>query len=301
MASLRQIRYFLAVAGAGGFTQAAADLFIAQPALSRQIAQLEGDLGFFLFVREARGVRLTPAGQLFQERVQGLAAALGSAADDARSVDRGQSGVLRLLHSSSVPLAGPLLSALQEFSRAAPAARVDLDRLSSEAQVAEIAAGRADVGLARMPILHRHPAVQILPLAEERLSVALPHTHRLARRKQLTLAELAGEAFVSAVHRERGGLARRVTDLCLERGFVPQLANVISRKTSMLALVDAGFGIAIIPDSMRHLAQDGTRIVPLRDVDATALSALLLPPAPSPLANRFAALCQQSWAVLNAR
>jgi len=296
MPSLRQLRYFLAVADAGGFTQAAVELFIAQPALSRQIAQLESDLGFSLFVREARGVRLTPAGQLFRDRVQGVEAALGSAADDARSVDRGQGGVLRLMHSSSVPVAGPLLSALQEFSRAAPAARVDLDRLSSEAQVAEIAAGRADLGLVRLPILHRHPAVRILPLAEERLSVALPHAHRLARRKQLALAELAGEAFVSAVHRERGGLARRVTDLCLERGFVPRLASVISRKTSMLALVGAGFGIAVIPDSLRHLAQDDTRVVPLRDADATALTALLLPAAPSPLASRFAALCQAAWA-----
>jgi DNA-binding transcriptional LysR family regulator len=226
----------------------------------------------------------------------GVEAELASAADDTRALARGEAGVLRLLHSSSVPLAGPLLAALGRFNRDVPAARVDLDRVASETQVAEVAAGRADVGVARLPVLRRDPAVEFVPLPDERLLVALPAGHRFEAQPALQLADLAGEAFVSAVHRERGGLARRVTDLCLARGFVPRMAPVISRKTSMLTLVGAGFGVAVIPAGMAGLAGDGVRLVPLVDADATAAAAILLPRQPSPLAARFAGICRAAWA-----
>ncbi|MBS0346381.1 MAG: LysR family transcriptional regulator [Proteobacteria bacterium] len=295
MLSLRQIRYFLAVAETGNLSQAAAGLFVAQPALSRQIALMEEELGFPLFVREARGVSLTPAGALFRERIGAVSQAIDEAAEDARCLARGESGVLRLLHSSSIPIGGPLLDSLQAFAEVAPAARVDLDRVSSEVQVAEIAAGRADLGVARMPVLRRDPAVQFIPLARERLVVAIPAAHPLADRQSLRLADLAEVPFVSAVHRERGGLARRMTDLCLQRGFVPRMGNVISRKTSMLSLVAAGFGIAVIPECMAVLVPAGARVRPLDDSEATADAAILLPQAPSPLARRFAALCEERW------
>jgi DNA-binding transcriptional LysR family regulator len=291
MTSLRQIRYFLAVAELGSFTQAAAQLFIAQPALSRQISLLEAELGFTLFIRAARGVSLTPAGALFRERTAAIGSALDEAVEDGRRLARGEAGVLRVLHSSSVPMAGTFLAALQALCAQAPAVHVDVDRLSSELQVVEIAAGRADVGLARMPVLRRDATVDFVTLGQEALAVALPVGHKLAARDTLTIAELATEAFVSALHRERGGLARRVTELCLARGFVPELAPVVTRKTSMLALVGAGFGIAVIPASLAALAPPNVSVRPLADADAVAETALLLPLAPSPLALRFAALC----------
>lgn len=303
MPSLRQIRYFLAVADLGGFTPAAAALFVAQPALSRQIGQLEAELGFALFVREPRGVRLTPAGELFRQRVAGMADGLQAAADDARRLAQGEGGVLRLLHSSSTPLAGALLAALRDFTAARPGVRVDLDRLSSEQQVGALAAGRADLGLVRLPLLRRDPAVRLRPLPEERLWAALPAEHPLAAREALALADLSGEAFVSAVHRERGGLARRVTDLCLEAGFTPVTAAATSRKTSQLHLVAAGFGIALIPDAMAPLLPPGAVLRPLVGPHGTptAQAALALPPTPSPLAEAFAEALVKAWRGLGAQ
>lgn len=295
MLSLKQIRYFLAVAEFGSLSLAASRLFVAQPALSRQIALMEGELGLNLFVREARGVRLTPAGELFRERVGDVESGLGQAMEDARRLARGESGVLRLLHSSSVPMSGPVLQALQQFCREAPGVRVDLDRVASEIQLVEIAAGRADIGLARLPVLRRLDEVRVVSLADERLWVAMPDGHPLAARASLALAELASEPFVSALHRERGGLARRVTDLCLQRGFVPRMAAAISRKTSMLALVGAGFGLAVIPACMRGMAPVGVCTRPLADGDAMAEAAILLPAEPSPLARRFSDVCQEAW------
>ena len=289
MPSLRQIRYFLTVADLGSFTQAATALYIAQPALSRQIAQLESELGFALFAREARGVRLTAAGQLFHERVAPIEQQLAAAAEESGRLARGEGGVLRLLHSSSIPVAA-LMPSLQSFTTAAPGARIDLDRMSSEAQISEVANGKADIGIVRLPLLKRDSAVVLHPLPPDRLWVALPPQHPLAKRRQLALADLAGEAFVSAVHRERGGLARRVTDLCLQRGFVPRLAPVISRKTSMLDLVAAGFGIAVVPGAMTKLGGSAVIYKPLADEDASAEWAVVLPLTPTPLAQRFADL-----------
>lgn len=295
MPSLRQIRYFLSVADLGGFTPAAAALHVAQPALSRQIAQLEEELGFALLRREPRGVSLTEAGALFRQRVGGLEEELRSAAEDARRLHRGEGGVLRLLHSSSTPLAGPLLAALQDFTRDQPRVRVDVDRLSSEQQQEAVAQGRADLGLARLPLLRQEGGIEIRPLPEERLWAALPAGHALAGASLLALGDLADECFVFAVHRERGGLARRVTDLCLARGFAPRLAPVTSRKTAMLNLVAAGIGIAVVPAAMASLATPGVHFVPLADADALARAALLLPSRPSALAAAFADALQRRW------
>lgn len=289
MPTLRQLRYFLAISAHGGFTPAAAALHVAQPALSRQITLLEDELGFALFVREARGVSLTPAGRQFLERVDGIEQALQTAIEDSRQIGRGEAGVLRLLHSSSLPIEH-LLPSIRQFHENHPSARIDIDRLSSEQQVADVAEGRADIGFIRLPVLRRTDDITLLPLAAERLLVALPCHHTLASVTSVTLADLAGERFVSAVHRERGGLARCVTELCLKRGFVPRLAAAISRKTSMLTLIAAGFGIAILPEGMCKLAQSGIVFLPLDDPDAFSASAMILPRSPSPLAEAFAAL-----------
>ncbi|WP_029001156.1 LysR family transcriptional regulator [Azohydromonas australica] len=292
MPTLRQVQYFLTVAELGGFTQAAAALFIAQSALSRQISQLEEELGFLLFERQARGVRLTPAGVLYQERVSSIAHTLAGAAEDGRQLARGEAGVLRLLHSSTIPLAG-LMPALDRFAEKCPKARIELDRASSEQQVSEVASGHADMGVIRLPVLHRDARVGFFELAAERLWVAFPENHPSAKQPSTTVASLQNEKFVSAVYRERGGLARVVMDLCLKRGFVPSPARIISPKTSMLALVAAGRGIAIIPERMTALGGHGISFVPLSDEDAKSSCALILPLQPNLLSQSLADILVQ--------
>lgn len=287
MPSLKQIRYFLTVADLGGFTPAATALFIAQPALSRQIAQLEQELGFALFDREPRGVRLTPAGAIYRDRVLAVDNLLSAAAEEGGQLAQGEAGVLRLLHSSSIP-ASSLMSAFKRFLAESPKARIDLDRVASEIQISEVANGKADIGILRLPVLRRDPGVRFVELAAESLWVALSTGHRLSGREELRIADLKHEPFVSAVHRERGGLARLVTDLCLRSGFVPGVARVTSRKTSMLNLVAAGFGVAVVPQSMTSIVAEGLTYRRLSDQDAKALSALVLPLRPTSLAERFA-------------
>ncbi|KML62110.1 LysR family transcriptional regulator [Burkholderia cepacia] len=286
MPSLRQIQYFLTVADLGGFTPAAAALYVAQSALSRQIGQLEDELGFRLFEREPRGVRLTPAGAVYRDRVASVPTMLVAAADEGAQLSRGEAGVLRLLHSSTIPV-NSLMADLDRFMRDCPNARIDLDRASSEDQVSEVANGHADIGIVRLPVLRRDARVRFVELAAERLCVALPVDHRLAARRRTTVAQLKREPFVSAVHRERGGLARVVIDLCLKRGFVPTAARIVSPKTSMLNLVAAGRGIAIVPKRMASLGVDGVAFVRLSDDDAQSVCTLVLPVEPTALAEVF--------------
>lgn len=286
MPTHKQIRYFLAVAESGSVTRAAAALFVAQPALSRQIAELERELGFALFERERRGVSLTPAGATYRERVATVDSLLSAAADEAAQLARGEAGVLRLLHSTSIP-ATSLLPAIDRFLAECPKARIDLDRIASELQVSHVADGKADLGVIRLPILRREAGVRFVALPPEALWVALPAKHALCRRPELTIADLREESFVSAVHRERGGLARLVTDLCLKAGYVPQIARVVSRKTSMLNLVAAGHGIAVVPERMTTLQADGIEFRVLSGREARAQSALALPLQPTPLAEAF--------------
>lgn len=287
MPSFRQIQYFLTVADLGGFTQAAASLFIAQSALSRQIAQLEEELGFVLFEREPRGVRLTPAGAVYRDRVASIPKTLASAAEEGRQLARGESGVLRLLHSSTIPAAS-LMPVLDTFTARCPKARIELDRASSEEQVSLVANGNADVGVIRLPVLRRDARVRFVELEAEPLWVAVPEEHPLAKQGSATVACLQHERFVSAVYRERGGLARVVTDLCLKRGFVPSTARIVSPKTSMLNLVAAKRGIAIVPARMTTLGGQGIVYVPLSDDDARSTCALVLPLQPTRLGQTFA-------------
>lgn len=287
MPSFRQIQYFLTVADLGGFTQGAAALFVAQSALSRQISQLEEELGFLLFEREPRGVRLTPAGAVYRERVSSIPATLAFAADEGRQLARGEAGLLRLLHSSTIPAAS-LMPVLDRFMAASPKARIDLDRASSEQQVSLVANGSADVGVIRLPVLRRDSRVHFVELAAERLWVALADDHPMAKQESVVVADLQNEPFVSAIYRERGGLARVVTDLCLKRGFVPNTAQIVSPKTSMLNLVAARKGIAIVPERMTTLGGHGVIYVPLRDEDAKSTCALVLPLKPTLLGQKFA-------------
>ncbi|KJV25347.1 LysR family transcriptional regulator [Aquitalea magnusonii] len=286
MPSFRQIQYFLTVADLGGFTQAAANLFIAQSALSRQISQLEEELGFTLFEREPRGVRLTPAGVVYRDRVSTIPKTLASAAEEGLQLACGESGVLRLLHSSTFP-ATSLMPVLDLFVASCPKARIDLDRASSEEQVSLVANGNADVGVIRLPVLRRDSRVRFVELEAEQLWVAFPDDHSMAQKENVTVASLQHELFVSAVYRERGGLARVVTDLCLKRGYVPNTAQIVSPKTSMLNLVAAKRGIAIVPERMTTLGGTGITYVPLIDEDAKSTCAIVLPLQPTLLGQTF--------------
>ncbi|WP_036593166.1 LysR family transcriptional regulator [Ottowia thiooxydans] len=288
MLTHRQLRYFVEIVDAGSFSLAAERLFIAQSALSRQVREMERELEVLLLERDARHLEMTPAGRSLYADARRILAALEDAAANVANAQRGTEGTLQLLHSSSVPLHEPVLGMLRQHAEQYPGVVVEVSLASSEHQALDVHEGRADVGLARSPILRRYGSLNYATLYKEPLMVAVPPGHTLSSRRCVAVAELSQELFVSVPHLERGGLSHRVAELCRVAGFQPIPATVRSRKWSQLALVQGGFGIAIVPESMGRLAPEGVCLLPLEGTDCTTqVLAVWRRDAPV-LAQRFA-------------
>jgi DNA-binding transcriptional LysR family regulator len=286
--STRQLRYFVEIADSGSFSAAAERLFVAQSALSRQIKELETQLQTPLFERTARQPRLTAAGEAFYPRARNLLSELIKASEMATQVGNGELGTLRLSHSSTVPMSGPLLQGISTWLERCPGVSMDIAKLSSEAQLEEIADGRLEVGLLRLPVLRQREGVRVVPLYREQLLLAVPPNHRLARSTApIELEQLKDEAFISIPHPQRGGLSYLSAELCMRAGFFPKAARVMSRKTTQLQLIQAGFGIALLPKSMQDIAPATVHFLPLADPDCLSTVALAYAQKPSALVEQF--------------
>ena len=288
MISTRQLRYFVEITDSGSFSAAAERLFVAQSALSRQIKELESQLQTPLFERTARQPRLTAAGEAFYPRARNLLSELLKASDLATQVGQGQLGTLRLSHSSTVPMSGALLQGISTWLERCPGVSMDIVKLSSEAQLEEIAEGQLDVGLLRLPVLRQREGVRVVPLYTEPLALAVSTGHPLARSDAaVELAQLKDQAFISIPHPQRGGLSYLSAELCMRAGFFPKAARVMSRKTTQLQLIQAGFGIALLPKSMQDIAPANLHFLPLADPDCHSTVALACAQVSSPLVEQF--------------
>ena len=288
MISTRQLRYFVEIADSGSFSAAAERLFVAQSALSRQIKELETQLQTPLFERTARQPRLTAAGEAFYPRARNLLSKLLKAGEMATQVGHGQLGTLRLSHSSTVPMSGHVLKAISTWLERCPGVSMDIVKLSSEAQLEEIAEGRLEVGLLRLPVLRQREGIRVVPLYNEQLVLAVPPDHALARSNApVELEQLKDEVFISIPHPQRGGLSYLSAELCMRAGFFPKAARVMSRKTTQLQLIQAGFGIALLPKSMQDIAPANLHFLPLADPDCLSTVALACAQTPSALVEQF--------------
>src|SRR6218665_1525255 len=197
MTSLRQLRYFVEIAEHGSFTAAAERLYVAQSALSRQIKELEQHLGTLLLERTARQPRLTAAGEAFLDRARQLLADLERAERLTAEIGQGLSGSLRVNHSSTVPLTGVLLERLGLYLNGNPGLSLEIAQQPSEAKLNDIAEGRLDIGLLRLPVLRQHEGVEIQALFSERLLLAVAAEHPLATAESVQLRQLRDERFIS--------------------------------------------------------------------------------------------------------
>jgi DNA-binding transcriptional LysR family regulator len=223
---LRRLRYFLAVADRLSFRGAAEELHIAQPALSRQIAALENELGVVLLTRDRRGVALTDAGRQLAADARVL---LASAQETLRRVQRADRGAHRLVvgyRSGIVPT-----PAIRAFTERWPDATVEIRTLDWDDQERLITAGAVDVGFLRAPV--GGDGLRVTPLFREPMLVALPLGHPLAQRDTLTEAEIADERHL------------RLFDPVPERG-VTTGARLRSFEEK-LEHVAAGNGIILLP------------------------------------------------------
>src|ERR1700689_3313626 len=188
---LRHLRYFVAIGEEENYRRAAQRLNVAQTALSTQIQDLEAELGFKLFDRLPRGVKLSAAGRLFLEDARRILQEVNEAAARAARVARGQSGTLRVGFTESTSWRGVVPGSFRRFREMQPDAELQLQPSPSLVQLEAIRSGRLDAGFV-FNIPKAAPELDARPVARERIELAVPTSHPLTKLKQVRLRDLAG-------------------------------------------------------------------------------------------------------------
>ncbi len=265
---LRQLAYFVAVAEELHFGRAAERLLLAQPSLSRQIRQLENEVGVTLLERTSRRVELTAAGRSFLDHAVATLAQAEEAQVAARRAANGLAGHVRLGFVASVAVA-VLPDLVAAHRRSHPQVTLELREMTTEAQVPALVEGRLDVGLARD--LEPVPGLRLVTVSRERLVVTMPAHHPLRSRRKLHFAEVRGEPFVTLPRDQVPRAWDRLWMLSRRAGFAPRIAQEALQYTTMLALVAADIGVAVVPESVRSLRTSGVKYVPIDDPDAESV------------------------------
>ncbi|MFW1784804.1 LysR family transcriptional regulator [Acinetobacter nosocomialis] len=265
MLTLKQFQYFIKIVEEGSFTAASEKLFIAQSALSRQMKLLEEEIGFQLFDRTDKRVKLMAAGEVFYKKIKDNLLYLNEIIDLAKSVSEGKNRQIKIAHSSSIVMDHKKVQILKEVSLTQQLS-FEINTLSSEQQTLALMNGEIDIGFIRPPVRHTLDEMSILKLYEEPLMVAVHIEHaKFAKAEKVYLKDLKDECFVTTPHADRGGLSYLVANLCLATGFTPQKAPILSRKVSQLQLVAANLGISIVPEEFKQILPNQVKLLPLAD------------------------------------
>jgi DNA-binding transcriptional LysR family regulator len=231
---------------------------VSQPPLSQQIRRLETELGAELFVRDRRHVELTPAGRALVPEARSTLAAADRAIAAVAAVSAGASGRLALgfVGSTAHGVLPPLVRALRER---APQIEIALREANTTQQIELLRLGLLDAGLVRPPIQAEGIAFEIVGI--EPLRAVLPEDHALVHRRSIPLAALAGEPFVLFPRAVGPGLYDQVVGLCHAAGFSPNIVFESGATATMVAMVEAGVGVSVLPAS--HAGTGSARFVPL--------------------------------------
>jgi len=289
---LRHLRYFRAVAEELHFGRAAERLHIAQPPLSQQIRQLERELGVTLLVRSTRKVELTPAGSAYLTRAVAILDAVDDATEQAQRIAEGVEGRLAIgcVGSATYSLLPRLVRALRERL---PGVEVSIrGEMLAPAQISALLAGEIDLALLRPPV--EQSGVLLETVRRDRLLAALPEGHALALRDELSIADLRDEEFVAHAGHGRSVMNSVLTAMCADAGFVPRVRHEVEETSTLVTLVAAGLGVAIVPDPTAALDIAGVCYRPLTGdrlgVDLVAARAVQ---ANSPLIERVLPILRQ--------
>jgi DNA-binding transcriptional LysR family regulator len=260
----RRLGYFVAVAEELSFTRAAQRLHMAQPPLSQQIALLEKELGTPLFDRSRRAIRLTAAGAALLPEARRLLTDLDETVRMVRGVGDGTVGRLTV---GFVPSAinGVLPDLLREFGATHPAVELTLRELAPDALLRAVHERRLDVAVLYLPI--SEPDLAQRRLASEDLLLAVPEAHPAATAPTVALTDVAGEPFVLPERHDVPGLHAAITALFDGAGITPRIAQRgVWLIQTVLGLVAAGIGLAVVPSSAAALGRQGVTLRRLTNV-----------------------------------
>jgi DNA-binding transcriptional LysR family regulator len=271
---LRQLRYFIAVADELHFGRAAARLNIVQPALSMQIKALEAHFGVELLSRTRQHVALTPIGTAFLLEARRTIVQAEHTEAVGRRAAKGEIGILRIGYIGSAPFSGIMSKAIFSFRQSFPEVEMRLDELSVADQVRRLKDETLDVGFVRLPLASA-AGIRAMVLGRERIIVAVPSGHPFATRSTVAVSELCDERLIMASGQENAGLASLVWRICANAGFEPTVTQTVPQIATVISLVGAGLGIALVPESLAIIRTDAVAYRYLSDVDVMSEFAMV--------------------------
>lgn len=259
---IRQLRYFVSVAENLNFTEAARHLYVAQSAVSQQIAQLEKELGVRLFQRTKRSVRLTNAGQVLHKEAVLIISRMEEAKEKTKQADSGLIGSLRIgfIGYTERSLLPPMI---RHFRQLYPQIDLHLDQYHHGELMEMINSEELDLGFTLAFGVEVLPHLKHMPIYQESIAVVIHEDHPKASYKTINLTELSSEPFIVLNRRESPQGYQQTIQICANHGFTPNIAHEPRLLQTVLMLVDAGMGVAILPSSARVLASNSLRFVPL--------------------------------------
>ncbi len=263
---LRPLRYFVAVAEEMHFGRAAARLHMTQPPLSQTIQALESQLGTPLFSRTRRSVALTAAGRALLPEAQRLLMQAESLPALVQRAAAGESGQLRLAFVSSADYS-VLPVALREFRSAYPAVQIDLREATSDVQLEELAAGNIGLGILIPPVPDKLKTIlDYFPVLTEPLVLALPADSKLATAtRKVSLKSCAGLPLIIFPRRLAPALHDQILGCFREAGLTPSIEQEAIQMQTIVGLVAAGMGIALVPQSVSNLKRPGVEYRALKE------------------------------------
>jgi DNA-binding transcriptional LysR family regulator len=251
---LRHLRYFVTLAEELHFGRAAQRLNIAQPPLSRQIQQLEEELGAALFERNHRRIRLTEAGEVFLRWAKRILDDTDLAMQEIQRMGRGEQGYLSIgfVVAASYEI---VPTVLREFRSRYPDVKVHLHEMTTVEQVEALSQGRLHAGFARSPICN--PIFTERVVQHETFIVALPAHHPLASTSKVRLTDLKEEGFI-LFHRQMGpDHYDQIVGMCVSHGFHPKVVQEAVQMSTIINLVASGLGVSIVPSSVACMQRRG--------------------------------------------
>jgi DNA-binding transcriptional LysR family regulator len=269
----RHLTSFVTVAEELHFRRAAERLHIVQPALSQQIAKLEAELGVQLLERTNRRVTLTDAGRVFLDDARAMLRLRDRAISYARTVQSGTSGALNIGYVGPSAYSG-MPQLIRAFRRDFPQVDLRLHELTTRDQVEGVVSGRLDVGICRLPA--SDDRLNVSELWVESTMIALPAEHALAGQEQVRLADLATDRFILVARAQEPTAFDTYLSLCLAAGFSPIIVEEAQQIHSIIELVAAGLGVALVPSSLSALSRPGVYFRALEEGSQAQLHTALI-------------------------
>ncbi len=263
MITSRLLTQFIVLAEELHFGKAAKRLHMSQPPLSQAINRLEQLLNVELLTRTNRSVSLTDAGKTFLEEAQFLLMRQAQAISNTRHAATGIAGTISIGFVGSVSY-GLLPEMLTKFHTLVPDVIFDLKEYTSIEQIHELQAKRIDVGIIRTPIFDAGD-LTLKVIKKERMIAVLPITHPLAQRKSIRLATLSNEKFMMFPPNKVFSLYTKTLFACQAAGFSPRVSLESWQMPTMVSLVAAGVGIALLPEQIKNIPHPGVKYCSLTD------------------------------------